>query len=72
MMGGFIKWEHRPGEEFVLRIKPPQGKIVPEEIKSHIRAARKEMLLAMRSLIDSALTRLDEKKKGNPSKIEVE
>lgn len=72
MIGGTIEWEHRPGEEFVLRFKPPLGKIVPDEARGHIRAARQEMLLAIRSLVDAAIARLEERKKGGPTKIEVE
>jgi hypothetical protein len=35
-------------------------KIVPEGFKTHMRAARKEMLLAWRSLLDDAIARLEE------------
>jgi hypothetical protein len=72
MTRGVIEWEHRPGDEFVLRFKPPISKIVPDEARGHIRAARKEMLLAVKSLIDATIARLEEEKKGSPTKIEVE
>jgi hypothetical protein len=72
MMGGIIEWEHRSGEEFILRFKPPLGKIVSDEARGHIRAARKEILLAVRSLVDAAIARIEEGKKASPTKIEVE
>jgi hypothetical protein len=44
----------------------------PEEFRGHLRASRKEMLLAMRSLIDAAIERTEEKPKKKTTKIEVE
>jgi hypothetical protein len=41
----------------MLKCKPP---ILPEEFKAHTRAARKEMLLAVRSLLDTAIRDLEE------------
>jgi len=75
MISGSIEWEHRPEEGLILRFKPPLGKIVPTEARGHIRAARKEMLLALRSLVDAAIVREEdaEKKAGKRrTKIEVE
>ncbi len=40
-----------------LRCRPPA---LPEKFKMHTRAARKEMLLAVRSLLDSAIRELEE------------
>ncbi len=42
-----------------LRCSPPAPRI-PDEFKAHTRAARKEMLLAVRSLLDSAIRELEE------------
>jgi hypothetical protein len=42
-----------------LRCAPP-GPRLPEDFKTHTRAARKEMLLAVRSLLDSAITEMEE------------
>jgi len=75
MLKGSIEWEHHPGEEFILRFKPPLGKIAPDETRSHVRVARKEMLLALRSLVDAAIVRLEEPEKTGEkgrTKIEVE
>jgi hypothetical protein len=75
MLSGSIEWEHRPDEGLILRFKPPLGKIMPDETRGHVRAARKEMLLALRSLVDAAIVREEEanKKAGKRrTKIEVE
>ncbi len=74
-----LEVEHKPGEEYVLRFRPHQLGWLPEETKSHVYKARKEMLLALRSLIDRAIERVEEgekgegkgKKKGR-TKIEIE
>jgi hypothetical protein len=49
--------EGTQGLRHILKCKPPA---VPEEFKSHTRAARKEMLLALRSLLDTAIQRVEE------------
>ena len=43
-----------------------------EEFHQHTQAARREMLLAMRSLIDAAIESTEEKPKKKATKIEVE
>jgi hypothetical protein len=45
---------------------------LPEESRAHLRTARKEMLLAVRSLIDAAIERTEEKPKKKTTKINVE
>ena len=72
MIGGMIEWEHHPGEEFVLRFKPPSSTAMPDEARGHVRAAGKEILLALRSLIDAAIEKSDEAVTKRPTKIEVE
>jgi hypothetical protein len=75
MLSGSIEWEHRPEEGLILRFKPPLGKIVPDETRGHVRAARKEMLLALRSLVDAAIERekaVEKKAEKRRTKIEVE
>ena len=51
----------RKGKEFL-----------PEEFRAHLKASRKEMLLAMRSLVDAAIERVEEKPKKKTTKIKVE
>jgi len=45
---------------------------LPEESRAHLRTAHKEMLLAVRSLIDAAIERTEEKPKKKTTKINVE
>ena len=67
--------EHQPGEEVVLRFKVPGLSIMPEATKGHLRMAHKEMLLALRSLLDRAIKRAEEAEKTKTkkrTKIEVQ
>ena len=71
--------EHEPGEEYVLRFRPHRLRWLPEETRSHFYGARKEMLLALRSLIDQAIEQVEEREKGaakgkkkGRAKIEIE
>ncbi len=45
---------------------------LPEEFRQHTKAARREMLLAMRSLLDAVIECTEEKPKKKATKIEVE
>ena len=47
-------------------------KVLPKEFAEHMRAAHKEMLLAMRSLLDAAIQRAEEKPERKATKIKVE
>ena len=70
-----LEIEHHPGEEIVLRFKVPRLSIVPEATRGHLRTARKEVLLALRSLLDKAIERAEaaEKTKAKKrTKIEVQ
>ncbi len=74
MTDKILECEYRPGEEFVLRFRPPKLQMMSEPTREHLRAARREMLLAVRSIIDEAIRRTEEVggtgEKG-PTKIEV-
>lgn len=75
MAKGSIEWEHNPGNELVLHIKPALGDLLTGETRKHVLAARKEMLLALRGIIDIAVNRLEEKEKKTEkqrTKIEVQ
>jgi len=63
-----LEIEHHPGEEIVLRFKPPSIPVVPEATRSHFRAARKEMLLALRGLLDAAIEQAEEAEKTKTTK----
>lgn len=69
--------EYSPGEEIVMRFRPPRLKMVPAATRNHIRVAHKELLLALRSLIDGAIEAIErreksEKEEKKRKKIEVE
>lgn len=67
--------EYRPGEEVVLRFKMPKARLLPETTRSHVRIAQKELLLGLRSLLDSAIESIEKREKEvekKREKIEVE
>jgi len=67
--------EYHPGEEIILRFKVPKLSVVPEATRSHFRTAHKEMLLALRSLLDKAIEQAEEAEKTRTkkrTKIEVQ
>jgi len=70
----FFDVEIRPGEEIVLHFRPGKLPWLPPEAKNHVHEAQKEMLLALRSLIDRAIERVEEKEKPttNRTKINIE
>ncbi len=74
MIEKVFELEHRPGEEWVFHLRPGMMRCLPEATTSHIYAAQKEGLLAIRGLIDCAIERLDEEgkdeRKGR-TKIEI-
>jgi hypothetical protein len=76
MRKGCIEWELHPGEELVLRFKPPPTRLMSEETREHARAARRELLLVLRGIIDDVLSRTGEQKEWKRGKgrtrIEVE
>ena len=47
-------------------------KVLPKEFAEHMRAAHKEMLLAIRSLLEAAIQCTEEKPKKKATKIKVE
>ena len=57
-------------KEIKIRIPTPD-ELVPEEFKSHVLNAYKELLLAMRSLIDEGIKKIEAKEKKEVKKIEV-
>jgi hypothetical protein len=75
MVKGFIEWEHTEEDGLILRCKPSFIDLTDGETRQHAIAARKEILLTMRSLIDGAIKRTDEKEtksKQRGVKINVE
>ncbi|MGQ9626004.1 MAG: hypothetical protein ACUVV0_03755 [Anaerolineae bacterium] len=65
----FEDWLEEGMEAFRARLR--RG-FLPEEFHEHLRAARKETLLAVRSLLDDAIRRMEEHPKKKATKIKVE
>jgi len=59
-----LEFEHEEGGEYILRFKAPQVKFSSDLTGGHLKEARKEVLLAVRSLIDKAINVEEEKDKG--------
>ncbi len=75
MSDSIFEVEYHPGEEVVLRFKLPRFRGFSDSTKQHLLVVRKEMLLALRSVLDRAIERMEEpgETKGRRrSKIEVQ
>jgi hypothetical protein len=71
----FFECEYSPEEGFSLRIHRPAFRAFSPEARSHLLEARRETLLALRSLVEAALERLEEKEGARSRRrrrIEVE
>jgi hypothetical protein len=57
--------EEQPGLFDLLRITLPLPGVclLPKEVRQHLRASRRERLLAFRSLLDAAINQLEEVEK---------
>ncbi len=56
-----LEFEHEEGGEYILRFKTPQFKLDSDLTGGHLNEAKKEVLLAVRNLIDKAVTAEEEK-----------
>ena len=75
MSDSIFEVEYHPGEEVVLRFKLPRFPGFPDSTKQHLLVVRKETLLALRSMLDRAIERMEEpgETKGRKrSKIKVQ
>lgn len=50
---------YNPEEGLILRLKPKSLELLPESTRTHLRAANKEFLLALRGFIDQAIERTE-------------
>jgi hypothetical protein len=70
MAKGSIEWEYDAENGLVLRINPVPGSLpkglADGEVSRHMLAARKEMLMALRGLIDVAVKHTEEKEGQTP------
>lgn len=71
-----VEVEEQPGLFDLLRITLPLPGVclLPKEVRQHLRASRRECLLAFRSLLDTAINRLEEaeKPRRKTERVEVE
>ncbi len=80
MSESMFEIEHKPGEMLTIRVRPPKMRHLAPEAKEHVRAARKEFLLGIRSVIDKAIEMTEEHEahaekhaaKGKRTKIDVQ
>ncbi len=72
MSGKLFECEITEDDELVMRFHMPAFRRVLPETRSHFVAARKETLLAIRSLVDAALERMPEEPKTVKQTITVE
>lgn len=75
MSDSIFEVEHRPGEGLVLRFKWPKCEGLPDSTRQHLLTANKEMLLALRSVLDKAIEKTEETEKAKgrkKTKIEVQ
>ena len=72
MVQKVFECEYRPGEELVLKFHPLPN-LLPEEVRGHMRAARKEVLLALRGLLDVAIEGIEKgEKAGGKTRTRVQ
>ena len=60
MVERILSIEHRPHEGLVLRMRVPKTRHIPKEAVVHIRAARKEMLLPLHSILGTSIALIGE------------
>ena len=70
---GFFQYERGEDGTHRFYVRPNKLDLMPGETREHFRAAGKEFLLAIRTLVDAAIQRQekDESKAAGPRKIEV-
>ena len=75
MSDSIFEVEHRPNGEVVLRFKAPGFWGLSDSTRQHMLAAQREMLLALRSLLDRAIEKTEEvekTKRKTKTKIKVQ
>ena len=73
MADGPVEVNYSASEGLTLRFKPSSLKLIPEPTRQHIRAANKELLLALRSFVDQAIEGMgpEEGEKKGPQRVHV-
>jgi hypothetical protein len=60
-----------PGEEVVFRFRKPDMELLSPEMHGHLLEARREFLMAMRSVIDAVLSAMEEREKPTSRRVEI-
>lgn len=76
MEDSIFEVEYRPGEEVVLRLRTPSFEDFSDSTKKHVLSAKKEVLMAVRNVLDKAIEKTEHqqtktKTKKRKTKIEV-
>ena len=66
-----MEWVGHLGKAVESLLKDLKG-IMPEDTYNHLRASRKEMLLAIRSVLDREIERAEGEKKPAAHRVEVQ
>jgi hypothetical protein len=74
MGDSFFEVEHRPGGEVVIRFKSPTFPKVSNETKQRLMTTKKDVLVAIRNMVDKAIEKMEEqaKPKGKKAKTKIE
>jgi hypothetical protein len=64
--------EERPYDLMRVTLPVPRLFRLPKETRQHLRAARRERLLALRDMVDSAIERIEEKEQPSHKAEKVE
>lgn len=54
-----LDYEYHPGEELVLRFRPPKSRLLPASTRRHLLASQREFFLALRGLLDTCIEGLE-------------
>ena len=65
-----LEVEHEEGGEYVLRFRAPQLRIGPDPTGGHLKQAKKEVLLALRTIMDKAIKGEEEKGEAESGRTE--
>ena len=55
----YVEVNYSPTDGLTLRFRPLSLSLIPEPTRQHLRAANKELLLALRSIVDETIERME-------------
>ena len=71
MSDSMFEISFQPGEEVVIRLRAPNLKMMKGETAQHIIGAKKEMLMALRSLLDEAISKTEAASSAGEEKTRI-